>query len=76
MDSKISIIGIRDYITSEDDTFDSIAYDVYGEEQMRDLLFEYNPDYLSYIFFPAGIPLLIPLVEKVESLRTKAPWAR
>lgn len=76
MDSRISIIGIRDYITAEDDTFDSIAYEVYGEEQMRDLLFEYNPDCLSYIFFPAGILLQIPLVEKVENVRTKAPWAR
>lgn len=76
MDSKISITGIRNYRTAEDDTFDSIAYAVYGEEQMRDLLFEYNPDYLSYIYFPAGLDLKIPLVEKVESVRTKAPWAR
>lgn len=76
MDSKISITGFTDYVTSEDETFDSIAFKLYGEEQMRDLLIEYNPDLIPYIFFPAGIVLSAPVVEQVQSIRTKAPWAR
>lgn len=75
-DSNITVTGIKEYLTSEDDTFDSIAYDFYESEQMRDLLMEYNPDYIPYIFFPAGLILKVPMVEKVEDLSTKAPWAR
>lgn len=73
---NVNVTGFADYITVEDDTFDLIAYKLYQEELMRDLLMKYNPDYLSYIFFPAGIKLSVPQVEAVQETRTKAPWAR
>ena len=69
---------MRTYRTVQGDTWDLISHKVYGDyggELLMNILIEYNPDYLYYVFFPAGIMLDIPEITApvVESL---PPWKR
>jgi len=70
---------MRKYITIQGDTWDYIAYKVYGAESGTEFymsaLLEANPKYLGYVVFPADIDLDVPDI-KVELPRTLPPWKR
>ncbi|MGL6063841.1 MAG: tail protein X [Fusobacteriaceae bacterium] len=61
------------YITETNDTWDLIAYKVYGDEYLMNHIKEANKDFLKIVLFPAGVHLTIPKVEKIlkEEL---PPW--
>jgi phage tail protein X len=52
------------YTTIQGQTWDQIAYEVYGNEYMCDKLMELNRDKLEFFVFPAGIELILPDKEK------------
>lgn len=70
---------MRKYMTVQGDTWDYIAYKVYGAESGTEFymstLLEANLKYLSYVVFPAGIRINVPDV-KVELPKTLPPWKR
>lgn len=70
---------MRKYITIQGDTWDYIAYKVYGAESGTEFymsaLLEANQKYLGYVVFPADIELDVPDI-KVELPRTLPPWKR
>lgn len=51
---------MTEYITISGDTWDSIAYKLYGSELYADKLMEANGDALEYLIFPANVKLLVP----------------
>lgn len=51
------------YVTNQGDTWDKIAYSVYGNELYADKLILANIKYVGFFIFPAGITLTIPEVE-------------
>lgn len=51
------------YITNQGDTWDKIAYGVYGNELYADKLILANIKYVGFFVFPAGIVLTTPEVE-------------
>ena len=70
MDSRFLL-----YTTQEGDTWDAIALDFYNDEFKSTILMESNPDYINKIIFPAGIRLIIPVLEE-DIADTLPPWKR
>jgi phage tail protein X len=54
------------YITVQGDTWDLIAYKVYGNEIYADVLMQSNYPYLDFFVFPADIVLNVPEVSRSE----------
>lgn len=55
------------YTTISGQTWDQIAYEVYGNEYHCDKLMDANRDKLEYFVFPDGIILKIPSLETIAS---------
>lgn len=63
------------YETVEGDTFDSIAFAVYGDEFKASEIIKSNPDYIKNIVFNSGIKLRVPAIKTPEN-STLPPWKR
>ena len=48
------------YTTVQGDTWDKIAYDLYGDEAYMRYLIEANWEFLDLLVFPSGIVLNLP----------------
>jgi len=56
--------------------FDALALAAYSEERMASAIIEANPDYSDVIVFEAGVSLHIPILDKIETPASLAPWRR
>lgn len=63
------------YITIQGDTWDIIAFKVYGNEKYMSNLLKVNPNYIDTIFFRAGIKIICPDIER-SSTENLPPWKR
>ena len=54
------------YTTVQGDTWDLIAYKLYGDESYADVLMESNYPYLDFFVFPADVVLNAPEVKRSE----------
>ena len=61
------------YITKQGDTFDSIAYKLFGHRRYTKDLMEANPDHLEVIIFSGGIMLNVPEITE-ETSTDQPPW--
>ena len=57
----------KQYRTKANDTFDKIAYDLYGNEFVASYIITANPQYADTIIFPEGVYLNLPILEALES---------
>ena len=64
------------YTTVSSDTFDIIAYNLYGDEKYAEILMEANFPYLDYLVFPSGIVLNVPEVDDADSEIDLPEWRR
>lgn len=55
----------RIYTTISGQTWDQIAYEVYGDEHYCDRIMEANRDKLQYFVFPEGVQLTLPDKESI-----------
>lgn len=62
---------VKTYTTIQGETWDAIAFKVYGSETCATYLMENNYRYLDILVFSAGTVLLIP--ELPESKRSELP---
>ena len=66
---------MKTYITTNGDTWDSIAYKVYGDEFLCDQLREANAhDLDGVVMFEGGERVHIPESVAVQATTLKAPW--
>ena len=63
------------YTTIQGDTYDSIAFKIYGNEHYMKDLIESNWQYADTLIFPSGIVLNVPEVKK-ETAAKNAPFWR
>ena len=56
---------MRVYTTIQGQTWDQIAYEVYGNEYMCDKIMDLNREKLDTFIFPAGIKLILPDEENI-----------
>lgn len=64
---------LNKYITKAGDTFDSIAFSVYGKEKYASEIMKANPDLIKTIIFDAEIEVKIPEID-LEAESTLPPW--
>ena len=57
----------KQYSTKQNDTFDKIAYELYGDENIASYIIDANPEYADVIIFSAGVGLRLPKLERVET---------
>ncbi|MBR8701463.1 MULTISPECIES: tail protein X [unclassified Fusobacterium] len=62
------------YKTEQGDTWDLISFKHYGTEIYSSQIARYNPTYIKYVIFPAGINLLIPTIENEKNKGGNPPW--
>ena len=57
----------KQYSTKQNDTFDKIAFELYGDEKVASYIIAENPDYSNVLKFSAGVKLYLPRLETVET---------
>lgn len=63
------------YKTVLGDTWDLIAFKVYGDEKYMPYLMKANPEYLDIIYFNSNINLICPDIE-IPLDESLPPWKR
>ena len=61
------------YTVYQGQTWDQVAFDLWGREGMTHHLLAANPTYRHLVFFPAGLVLAVPAVE-VPPIEEPPPW--
>jgi phage tail protein X len=64
----------KSYATVQGDTWDKIAWKVYGDEMQLHWLIEANPQHREIVIFPAGITLAVPDVVGETARAPLPPW--
>ncbi len=64
----------RSYRTLQGDTFDMVAYRVWGREHMAHHIIAANPDYADVAVFGPGVTLTIPDVTPATPMADLPPW--
>ena len=66
---------MREYVTAQGDTWDIIAYKMYGNERQMSTLIEANSQYRETVIFPPDMTLQVPDVA-VNTSTVLPPWKR
>lgn len=62
------------YITEQGDTWDQLAFDIYGSEKLMHALMEANPKHINTVIFGSGVELIIPQTPSSTVNQLKVPW--
>lgn len=62
------------YICTQGDTWDSIAFKVYGDEFLFPQIMEANRGYSEYVMFNGGESIAIPDRVYIENTLVSTPW--
>lgn len=63
------------YTTKSGDTWDSIAFELFGDCRYVEDLINSNREYITTFIFSAGVNLKIPTIDKKVS-KSLPPWKR
>lgn len=63
-------------ITEQGQTWDVIAYDLYGDEFLASDLIELNPKYAACLIFSGGEEIKVPVYDDDVDWDSVAPWRR
>lgn len=63
------------YYTVQGDTWDGIAFKLYGDENLMTLLLNANPEQAETVIFGAGVRLVVP-DKPEETADDLPPWKR
>ncbi len=66
----------KNYITSQGDMWDSIAYSQLGSAKYTGELMKENPKHLETYIFSSGVTLVIPDVSRNEKADSLPPWKK
>lgn len=61
------------YATLGDETWDQVAFKVYGVERYANVLMRVNPAYQDIVFFDSGMVLIIPQIASATKVSVM-PW--
>ena len=64
------------YTTQKGDTFDSIAYAHYGDEEMMTIIINANPDHVDTALFDFGEQIELPDIERSDDTAYMPPRRR
>lgn len=55
----------KQYKTKQNDTFDKIAYELYGDEKVASFIIKENSEHADTLIFNEGVYLYLPVVERI-----------
>lgn len=64
------------YVCQQGETFDVIAYDLYGDEYLAGDLVELNPEFSGCLYFEGGDEIRVPVYDDDSDEESAAPWRR
>lgn len=64
----------KTYTTSQGDTWDAVAYKLWGRECLLRHLLAANPEHLDVLVFPAGVILTVPDIVIPPQSFGLPPW--
>lgn len=64
----------KTYRTIQNDTFDSIAFRLWGDEHLCSLLMQANPEYMDVLLFEPGVVLTVPEYAVAPKMSDLPPW--
>lgn len=70
------IMETTEYITTQGDTWDIIAYRVYGRENLAHKIIQANFDLRKIVLFPAGVKVVCPVLDLTEYNDNLPIWKR
>lgn len=76
MADKNTITEYLEYETENGDTFDSLAFQFYTNEQLSSEIIKANPDYCDVLIFEDAVRLRIPVFDTVSTPDTLPPWRK
>lgn len=62
------------YTTTQGDSWDTIAFKIWGQERMMHHLLRSNPEYFDVLIFPAGVLLNVPDLQVPKEKLELPPW--
>lgn len=64
------------HTTIQGDTWDGIAFRLWGREHLMSALIQANPDHADVLMFPAGVVLNVPEVNvnAIQPITELPPW--
>lgn len=62
------------YTTISGQTWDQIAYEIYGEERYCSYLMDANRDKLDYFVFPDGIIITVPDKDQIDQVTVSTDY--
>lgn len=65
---------MKTYQTKAGDTWDSIAYEIYGKESLASELMKANQGHLRTVIFSGNVILNVPELEEVTRSDHLPPW--
>jgi phage tail protein X len=65
---------MKTYTTVQGDTWDLIAYKIFGAEHYMQQLIEANPDLIDIFYFSAGVVITIPEISEEEDQSLLPIW--
>jgi len=65
---------VWEYETTQGDTWDKLALDIYGSEKLAYVILQANPEYMENIFLLSGLKLIIPQTPKGKTNQPRPPW--
>lgn len=75
-DAVNMITDYTEYETEYGDTFDSLAFRFYLDEQLSSVIIQANPDYCDVLIFEESVKLRIPIVDAISIPETLPPWRK
>lgn len=66
----------KTYVTMRGDTWDAVAYRLWGDEFLMDALIRTNPEHADVLVFPAGVVLAVPDARPRARKRELPSWMR
>lgn len=64
------------YVAQQSDTYDLIAYDLYGDELLASDIVALNPAHAGTVVFDGGEVVKVPVYEEDPTGDSSAPWRR
>lgn len=64
----------RTYVTRQGDTWDQIAYRLWGRETMMDTLMRANPEHGDVLVFDPDVTLAVPEAAAKPAVPDLPPW--
>lgn len=76
MATNVNVVGHKTYMTNKGDTWDSIAYQEYGNERYASMIMEVNRYHMDVLIFEGGLEIKVPIIEEQNIPSTLPPWRR